>query len=98
MDAQVRAAYANVKGSEAMVTAFEREILPQSLQALRSLLADYQTGKASYLVLIDSYRMYEMTRMDAAMARMKYVKNLASLERETGVMELSIVPPEESQP
>jgi len=98
VDAQVRRAYANVKASEIMVSAYEREILPQSLQALRSLLADYQTGKASYLVLIDSYRMYEMTRKDAAMARMNYITNLAALERETGVLELSVVPPEESQP
>jgi outer membrane protein TolC len=98
VDAQVRTAYANARASEAMVTAYEREILPQSLQALRSLLADYQTGKAAYLVLIDSYRMYEMTRMDAAKARMNYIRNLALLERETGVLELSVVPLEESQP
>jgi outer membrane protein TolC len=98
IDAQVRSAYAKVQASETMVVAYEWEILPQTLQSLQSLLTDYQTGQSSYLVLIDSYRMYEMTRMDAAKARMEYIKNLALLERETGVIELSVVPQEESQP
>jgi outer membrane protein TolC len=98
VDAQIRTAYASVRASETMVTAYESEIMPQSRQSLRGLLTDYQTGQSSYLVLIDSYRMYQMTRMEAAKARMDYIRNLASLERETGVIELSVVPKEETQP
>lgn len=98
VDASIRSAYARVEASETMVITYERDILPQTLQSLQSLLTEYQTGQSSYLVLIDSYRMYEMTRMDAAKSRMEYIKNLAMLERETGVVELSVVPQEESRP
>ena len=60
-------------------------------------MSEYQTGSASYLMLLDSNRMYQEISMDAAMARMKYEQSRARLEREVGVTDLRVVPTAEEE-
>ena len=71
---------------------YEQTILPQTSQSLQSLLAEYQTGKTSYLMLIDGFRMFQEMKMDAALARMKYEQAIAGLERQAGVVNLIVIP------
>lgn len=92
VDAQIRDAHAKVRAYGYQVRAFTQSILPQAEQSLRGLLADYQTGRTSYIMLIDSYRMYQDLRMESTMARMKYEQSLAQLERHTGVTDIMVVP------
>ncbi len=90
--AQIRDSYAKAKAFETEVLAFQNSILPQTEQSLKSLVAEYQTGQTSYLMLLDTYRMYQETKMQAAMAMMKYQQALAMLERHVGVVNHSLVP------
>ncbi|HAL57037.1 MAG TPA: hypothetical protein DCP63_11335 [Bacteroidetes bacterium] len=92
VSAQIREAYSRVKASEVQVRSYEQTILPQTSQSLQSLLAEYQTGKTSYLMLIDGFRMFQEMKMDAALARMKYEQAIAGLERQAGVVNLIVIP------
>ncbi|MEK7669797.1 MAG: TolC family protein, partial [Bacteroidota bacterium] len=56
VDALIREAYAKVKAAEFEVYTYEKTILPQSEQSVRAQLTEYQTGKTSFIMLLDSYR------------------------------------------
>jgi len=88
-DALIRDSYAKAHSFAAQTESFDRSILPQSLQSFEGLLADYQTGRTTYIMLIDGYRMYQDMRMEATMTRMKYEQAVAELERHVGVVSLS---------
>lgn len=94
IEARIRESYARVRAFEAEVISYERAILPQTYQSLQTVLVEYQTGMSQYLMLLDSFRMYQEVKMDAAMARMKYEQAVAQLEREVGVIDLAVVPGE----
>jgi outer membrane protein TolC len=91
VEAQIRDAYAKVKAFENQVKSLESIIIPQTYQSLQSLLVEYQTGKTSFIMLLDGYRMYQKERMEAVMARMKYEQWLAKLERQTGVADINVI-------
>ncbi|HEX9829561.1 MAG TPA: TolC family protein, partial [Bacteroidota bacterium] len=97
LQARIREQYAAVKAYETEILYYENTILPQTRQSLQALMSEYQTGSASYLMLLDSYRMYQEISMDAAMARMKYEQSRARLEREVGVTDLRVVPTAEEE-
>ncbi len=92
VEAGVREAYAKVKSLEVQVVALDSAIVPQSFQSLLSLLTEYQTGAASFIMLLDSYRMYQDMRMEATMTRMNYEIALSQLERQVGVVDLWAIP------
>jgi outer membrane protein TolC len=97
IEAAIRESYARVKAYETQVRAFEQTILPQSRQSLLSSLGEYQSGRSSYLMLLDSYRMNQDMRMEATMARMKYETEIANLLKQVGVLEMNEIPQEETQ-
>ncbi|MBI3787523.1 MAG: TolC family protein [Ignavibacteriales bacterium] len=92
VEAQIRDAYSKTTARLAEVTSLEKTILPQTRQSLQILMSEYQTGQTSYLMLLDGYRMYKETRMEAAMARMRYEQAKSTLERQVGVTDLVAVP------
>ncbi|MCI0553214.1 MAG: TolC family protein, partial [Anaerolineae bacterium] len=67
--AKIQENYEAVRAYETEVKYYEQTILPQTKQSLQALMAEYQTGTTSYLMLLDTYRMYQEMSMDAAMAR-----------------------------
>jgi outer membrane protein, heavy metal efflux system len=85
VEAQINDDYARVHAYESEMNAYQKTILPQSNQSLQSELREYQTNQTSFLMLLDSYRMYQDAEMEAAMARMKYEQAYASLERNIGI-------------
>jgi outer membrane protein TolC len=91
VEAEIRKAYASVKALEQQVQSYEHIIIPQTQQSLQALLAEYETGKTNYLMLIDGFRMYEDMKMEATMARMNYEQERAKLERAIGVIDLGII-------
>ena len=97
LQAKIREQYEAVKAYETEILYYENTIIPQTRQSLQALMSEYQTGSASYLMLLDSYRMYQEISMDAAMARMKYEQSRARLEREVGVTDLRVVPTAEEE-
>ncbi len=92
IEAEIRIAYAKVKASEIQVQSFETTIIPQTSQSLQSLLAEYRTGSTSYLMLIDGFRMYQEVKMESVMARVTYEQELANMERQVGVTDLTMIP------
>ena len=91
VESGIHDSYARQKAAAVLVRTYTGELIPQTRQSLESTLAEYQTGRTSYLMLLDSYRVYQMVRRDSAMARMNYEMAVADLEFEAGVMDLSIV-------
>jgi cobalt-zinc-cadmium efflux system outer membrane protein len=97
VEARVREAYAKVKALETQVVALDSTIVPQSYQSLLSLLTEYQTGTTSFIMLLDSYRMYQDMRMEATMVRMNYEIALSQLERQVGIVDLWAIPSSEKE-
>jgi outer membrane protein TolC len=97
IESSIRESYARVKAYETQVQSFEQTILPQSRQSLQSSLTEYQSGRTSYLMLLDAFRMNQDMRMEATMARMKYEKEFANLQQQVGVVDIKEIPLEETR-
>ena len=97
IEANIRESFARVQAYEIQLQSFEQTILPQSTQSLQSSLTEYQSGRTSYLMLLDAFRMNQDMRMEAAMARMKYEKEFANLQQQVGVADIKEIPLEETR-
>jgi outer membrane protein TolC len=97
IEASIRGSFARVKAYETQVQSFEQTILPQSTQSLQSSLTEYQSGRSSYLMLLDAFRMNQEMRMEATMARMKYEKEFANLQQQVGIVDIQEIPLEETR-
>lgn len=89
VESAIRTRYEEVKAMARQLDIYERAILPQLRQSITIMLTEYETGKTSHLMLLDSYRMYNEGIMGFAMTRMQYYEAIAELEREAGVSDLS---------
>jgi outer membrane protein, heavy metal efflux system len=85
---EIRSKYASLTSLATQIRQYKRSILPMLSQSIDLLLTDYETGRTSYLMVMDGYRMYNDMRRDLAMAKMKYEETKASLEREIGATDL----------
>lgn len=63
---------------------YRTSIIPNAQQTLESLLSAYQTGKADFLSLIDSFRMLQMYKMEYYMEIADYLMHRYDLERAVG--------------
>lgn len=81
---QVYNAWNKAKTEWEMTERYRTAILPQSEQALVSLLMSYQTGRSDFLSLLDSFRMLTMYKMDHAMHLAEHLMERAELERAVG--------------
>ncbi len=63
---------------------YRTSIIPNAQQTLESLLSAYQTGKADFLSLIDSFRMLQMYKMEYYMEVADYLMHRYDLERAIG--------------
>ena len=97
IEAEIRESFARLKAYEAQVRSFEQTILPQSSQSLLSSLTEYQSGRTSYLMLLDAFRMNQDMRMEATMTRMKYEKEFATLLQRVGAIDIQEIPLEETR-
>jgi outer membrane protein, heavy metal efflux system len=97
IEATIRESFARVKAYETRVQSFEQTILPQSAQSLQSSMTEYQSGRTSYLMLLDAFRINQDMRMEAAMARMNYEKEFANLQQQVGVADIKEIPLEETR-
>ena len=88
---QIRSEYASLQALQKELQSLQNTIIPQVNQSLQLLLTDYESGKTSYLMVLDGYRMSNDTQLDFAMAQMNYQQTLAALEREVGVSDIQFV-------
>jgi len=100
VQSQIRSKHAALKALQTQIEQLQDVVLPLLTQSIDLLLTDYETGRTSYLMVLDGYRMYNDTRRDLAMARMNYHQTIASLEREAGVTDINSIrtPGKEQKP
>ena len=84
VDASVRATGFRIQTLEEQIALFERTLLPQAEQALRSTEAAYSTGSLGVLDLLDSERVLLEVRLGLEQLRSEYMKSLAEMERAIG--------------
>lgn len=69
---------------------FKTTILPQAEQALKVIQANYQSGQATFLELLDSWRALLDFRLEYFQHLANYAKSLAHLERLVGINLLKV--------
>lgn len=65
-------------------TLYETSLLPQAELSFESTLKNYQSGKADFIMLLDSERLLKKTKIDYIGAVMTYYKRLVALESVVG--------------
>ena len=84
MESGIRAVGFRIQTMEAQIRLFERTLLPQAQQALRSTESAYSTGTLGVLDLLDSERVLLEVRLGLARLNSDYTKVLAEMERTIG--------------
>ena len=84
VEAAVRAVGFRIQTLEEQITLFERTLLPQAEQTLRSTETAYSTGTLGVLDLLDSERVLLEVRLGLEQLRSEYMKSLAEMERAIG--------------
>ncbi|MBL0175455.1 MAG: TolC family protein [Ignavibacteria bacterium] len=82
--AQVRDAWERVTSLREQRARYRDGMLPQSAQALASVLTEFRTGKADFIGMLDGFRMHAMLRMEEAMLEADEAAAVAALERAVG--------------
>jgi outer membrane protein TolC len=81
----VQNAWLSMKTNRDIVELNRKTVLPQAEMALVSAVSGYKTGKVMFVMLIDTYRMTLMARLDYYMAIMNYAASQAQLEQAAGL-------------
>jgi outer membrane protein TolC len=82
---EVKEAHLSIQTNYNLMQHFKNNAIPQAEGTLQSTLAEYQTGKTEFLMLIDAYRMVLMAKLDYVMAVKEYNERLAQLEQAVGI-------------
>ena len=84
VEASIRAVGFRIETLQEQILLFERTLLPQAEQVLRSTEDAYSTGSLGVLDLLDSERELLQVRMGLAQLISDYMKSLAEMERAIG--------------
>ena len=84
VDAAVRAVGVRLRMTDEQIALFERALLPQAEQALRSTEEAYATGTTGVLELLDSEEVLLEVRLGLARLETDYMQALAEMERAIG--------------
>jgi hypothetical protein len=80
LDTELEVTYAAVRAAADQVRLFERELLTEMEEELRSGLMQYQYGKIESYSLLDLYRTYAAAKLERLKALYLYLSGLAGLE------------------
>jgi len=83
---EIRQAMLDIKTQRDVIHLYREEVIPQAEQTAESALGSFQAGKTEYLMVLDSFRMLEMFRMEYYMAQAEFHKSVAELERQAGII------------
>jgi outer membrane protein, heavy metal efflux system len=84
--AEIRKALLDLETQLEVIRLYREDVLPQAEQTAESALGAFQAGKTEYLMVLDSYRMLEMFRMEYYMAVADFHTAMAELERQAGII------------
>ncbi|MCL5030521.1 MAG: TolC family protein [Bacteroidetes bacterium] len=82
---QVQNALIKIQSNKNLIDLYKNTVIPQAQQTLQSTLAEYQTGKTEFLMVIDAYKMVLMAKQDYYMSQMNYMQSQALLEQAVGL-------------
>ncbi len=82
---EIYSALVRMQASYNSMKLYQSTSIPQAEQTLQSMLTGYQNGKTEFLMVIDSYRMMLMARLDYQMSLMNYLTGQAQLEEAIGM-------------
>jgi outer membrane protein TolC len=85
ISSEVQSALVKIESNKNLIELYRNTVIPQSQQTLQSTLAEYQTGKTEFLMVIDAYKMVLMVHQDYYMAQMEYMQGQAQLEKAVGL-------------
>ncbi len=88
---KVREYFAKSNSLKSQWDLYQQNIIPLAEQSLRVTLTNYQTGQTDFLMLLDTYRMLTMEKMEQIMTRMKFEQTLAELENQIGCRDIEEV-------
>lgn len=84
--AELRQAMLDLQTQLEVIRLYREEVIPKAEQTAESTLGAFEAGKTEYLMVLDSYRMLEMFRMEYYMAQAEFHKATAELERQAGIV------------
>ncbi len=84
VETAIRSIGFRIQTLDEQILLFERTLLPQAEQSLRSTEAAYSTGTIGVLDLLDSERVLLEVRLGLAQLQSDYMKSLAEMERAIG--------------
>ena len=82
---QIKDAYFRLVTTKDLVELYRYALIPQAEQSLKATEAGYETGKATFLDLLDSERALLGIKIGYYRVAADYQKNLADLERAVGI-------------
>jgi len=82
---QVQNALIKIQSNKNLIDLYKNTVIPQAQQTLQSTLAEYQTGKTEFLMIIDAYKMVLMAKQDYYMSQMNYMQSQSLLEQAVGL-------------
>jgi outer membrane protein, heavy metal efflux system len=83
---ELRQAFLDIETHLDVLRLYREEVIPNAEQTAESALGAFQAGKTEYLMVLDSFRMLEMFRMEYYMAQAEFHKAIAELERQAGIV------------
>lgn len=81
----IQKALVNMESSRKQAEEIKRYLIPQAEATLNATLASYQSGKTSFIMTLDSYRMLLMAKLDYSMSVMNTAVSEAQLEQAVGL-------------
>lgn len=82
---QVQNALVKIESNKNLIDLYKNTVIPQAQQTLQATLAEYQTGKTEFLMVIDAYKMVLMAKQDYYMSQMSFMQSQALLEQAVGL-------------
>ncbi len=84
INARVKESVVKIETADRIRSLYETGLLPQAELSFESALKNYQSGRADFLMLLDTERLLKKTKIDYIGAVITYYKRLVSLERVVG--------------
>ena len=81
----IQNALVNMESSRKQADEIKHHLIPQAEATLNATLASYESGKTSFLMTLDTYRMLLMAKVDYTMSVMNTAVSEAQLEQAVGL-------------
>jgi outer membrane protein TolC len=82
---QIKDAYSRLMTTKDLIEIYQDALIPQAEQSLKATKTGYETGRATFLDLLDSQRSLLQIKIGFYRVVADYMKNLADLERAVGI-------------